>query len=164
VGEKFEEGFMALGPLALAMVGVVSLGITALGALGVLVAAARPAIASLEPGQDRALRRLSAGRTLCAVVGAQVVLAGDLVPGTAYLFLPVDSVECQSFTTPAESGWLPGLHHPGGLIILAGAALSLAGCLVWAAWTWRTSTRALVPFTAGDSERHGATAVAEDAR
>jgi hypothetical protein len=77
--------------LALGMIGVVALLTTALGAAGVAAAAARPAIASLDPARDHALRRLSAARTLGAVVAAQVVLVGDLVPGAAYGFLPVDA-------------------------------------------------------------------------
>ncbi|RKS05695.1 hypothetical protein DFP74_1300 [Nocardiopsis sp. Huas11] len=131
--------------LGIGQLGLVGLVVTALGAIGVLVAAGRPAIGSLSPASDRALRRLSAARTVFAVVGAQIVLAGDLVPGTAYAFLPVDPrchVDYDFGHLPPN--WLPGPYQPGAVLALTGMAVSVAGCAVWAAATWRASTRALV--------------------
>lgn len=132
----------------LGMIGVAALATTALGAVGVLVAATRPAIASLEPARDLALRHLSTARTVCAVVGAQLVLAGDLVPATVYAIRPTDPRECSTtHSSPyAQPGWFPDGGHPGALLLLGGLAVSLGGCLVWAFATWRSTVRALTPF------------------
>ncbi|MET9712174.1 hypothetical protein ACFW3Z_03145 [Nocardiopsis alba] len=133
--------------VALGMIGVIAPAIALVGVIGVLVAAARPAIASLEPDADRALRLLSAGRTVGAVLGAQLVLAGDLVPGAAHAVLPVDPALCDPMDTSPDSwAWLPGPYEPGGLLVLAGTVLSVAGVLVWAAVTLRTARRSLTPL------------------
>jgi hypothetical protein len=147
----------AVDTVGLGMIGVTALTTTALGALGVLVAATRPAIASLEPARDRALRRLSTARTLCAVVGAQLVLAGDLVPGAVYAVRPTDPAQClPSYgNTYVQPGWLPGADDAGALLTLTGLALTVSGCLGWAIATWRTSSRALTPFSAPPAQGAG---------
>ncbi|MFL1431821.1 MULTISPECIES: hypothetical protein [unclassified Nocardiopsis] len=130
--------------LALGLTGFAAAGAGLLGAVGVSAAAARPAMAPLSPAQDRALRRLSAARALYAAVGAQLVIAGDLLTGAAYALLPVDpGCSAGGTLSLAATAWAPGPYAPGGLLALGGLVLIAAGVLAWLVGTWRATARAL---------------------
>ncbi|MBB5434454.1 hypothetical protein [Nocardiopsis composta] len=135
--------------IGLGMIGVSGAAVAALGAAAVLAALRRPPIGLADPGPDRALRRLSAARTLFAVAGAELVLAADLVTGAAYAVLPVDPA-CRTGEAYAATGFLPGPHQPGALLYFVGLAVAAAGLLVWAVGTWRAGRAAAAALGAAE--------------